>query len=652
MMVRRLRQAMLTVMMLCILCVGSVLAKEDKSGSADEVTVLFTHDIHSHLDEFRNADGKVGGFARLKTLLDEARGSNPATFVFDGGDFSMGTLYQTVYETEAAELTMLGRLGYDATTFGNHEFDYRSEGLSRMFHSALENAGDDPSIVLPKFVSANIDWEKNDTEENRLIRKTLEDYGSTPYTIVEREGVRIGVFGVLGKDAEACAPESGLEFEPIVETSREVVKELEKEKVDMIVCLSHSGTNEEEDKSEDEILAKEVPEIDVIVSAHTHTKLDEYIKSGDTYIVSAGCYGEYLGDLKMTPSEDGRWKLDEYTLHHLDESVTPDAKVNEELDRYKRLVDEEYLSRFDYTFDKVLAENSVAFTQMDRFALEVEEDPLGSIIADAYIYAVEQAEGTDYDKVDVAVVPSGTIRDTLQKGVLTVSDAFNVCSLGIGADRIPGYPLVSVYLTGAELKTAAEIDVSVSPIMTTAQLYPSGLHWTYNPNRMMLNRVTDAALYDDLAPSGGKKAQKLEDDRLYRVVAGLYSAQMLGAVEDTSKGLLKITPKDRDGVAIKDFEKHIIHDKNGAELKEWYALARYLESFEKNGEGISQVPQSYGKTEGRKAEVDSKNIIELVKRPNKFAFIVYGAVLCIILIIALAVRFIIKRRKKKKNMIY
>ena len=649
---RRMRQAMLAVMMLCTLCIGSVLAQDGKSGGSDEVTVLFTHDIHSHLDEFRNADGKVGGFARLKTLLDEERGSNPATFVFDGGDFSMGTLYQTVYETEAAELTMLGRLGFDATTFGNHEFDYRSEGLSNMFHSALENASDDPSIVLPEFVTANIDWEKNDTEDNRLIRKALQDYGSTSYTIVEREGVRIGVFGVLGEDAEACAPESGLEFEPIVETSKEVVKELEKEKVDMIVCLSHSGTNEEEDKSEDEILAKEVPEIDVIVSAHTHTKLDKYIKSGDTYIVSAGSYGEYLGDLKMTPSEAGRWKLDEYTLHHLDESVAPDEKVNEELDTYKKLVNEEYLSRFDYTFDKVLADNSVAFTQMDRFALEVEEDPLGSIIADAYVYAVEQAEGADYDKVDVAVAPSGTIRDTLQKGALTVSDAFNLCSHGIGADRIPGYPLVSVYLTGAELKTAAEIDVSVSPIMTTAQLYPSGLHWTYNPNRMMLNRVTETALYDDLAPSKEKKAQKLKDDRLYRVVAGLYSAQMLGAVEDTSKGLLKITPKDKDGAEIKDFEKHIIHDKNGAELKEWYALARYLESFDKSAEGISQVPQSYGQTEGRKEEVDSKNIIDLVKQPNKFAFIVYGAVIGIILLIALAVRFIIKRRKKKKNMIY
>ena len=649
---KRMRQAMLAVIMLCTLCVGSVLAKDgENGGKADEVTVLFTHDMHSHLDEFKTADGMVGGFAKLKTALDERRAENPATFVFDGGDFSMGTLYQTIYETEAAELTMMGRLGYDATTFGNHEFDYRSQGLSNMFYSALENAGNDPSVTLPQFVSANIDWEKNDSKENKIIKKALEDYGSTPYTVIERGGVRVGVYGVLGEDAEECAPESGIDFDSIVDASKEVVKELKKEDVDMIVCLSHSGTDEDRSKSEDEILAEEVPEIDVIVSAHTHTKLDEYIKSGDTYIVSAGCYGEYLGDLTMTPSDNGRWELEEYALHHLDESVEPDESVTSELDTYKKLVNEEYLSRFNYTFDKVLAENDVAFTQMDVFASELKEDPLGSIIADSYVYAVKQAEGEDYEKVDVSVAPSGTIRDTLQKGNLTVSDAFNICSLGIGADRIPGYPLVSVYLTGAELKTAAEIDVSVSPIMTTAQLYPSGLHWTYNPNRMMLNRVTDVALYDDLS-GGEKKAQELEDDRLYRVVAGLYSAQMLGAVEDTSKGLLKITPKDKDGNEIKDFEKHIIHDSNGAELKEWYALASYLESFDKNEEGISQIPASYEKAEGRKTEVDSKNIVELIKQPNKFAFIVYGVIILIILLIVLIVRFIIKRRKKKKNVIY
>lgn len=648
---KRMLSAMLAVMLLCTLCVSSVLA-EDKNGAKDEVAILFTHDLHSHLDEFKTKKGTVGGFARLKTVLDEKRAENPAAFVFDGGDFAMGTLYQTIYETEAAELTMLGRLGFDATTFGNHEFDYRSEGISQMLQSAIENEKNDPTITLPQFLSANIDWEKNDSKGNRLVKKALDDYGSTPYTVIEREGVRIGVFGVLGEDAESCAPESGISFEPIVKASKEMVEQLEKEDVDMIVCLSHSGTHEEKDKSEDEILAEEVPEIDVIVSGHTHTKLDEYIKTGDTYIVSAGSYGEYLGELQLTRAEDGRWEFKKYKLNHLDESVIPDESVNKELETYKKLVDEEYLSRFDYTFDKVLAENNVSFSQMSKFAEKLKEDPLGSIIADSYVYAVQQAEGEKYEKVDAAVAPSGTIRDTLQKGSLTVSDIFNVCSLGIGADRIPGYPLVSVYLTGEELKTAAEIDVSVSPMMTTAQLYPSGLKWTYNPNRMILNKVTEVKLVDDVPYTSAKKEQTIDDDRLYRVVAGLYSAQMLGAVEDTSKGLLKITPKDKDGNKIEDFEKHIVYDANGAELKEWYALAAYMESFDKNEDGISQVPEHYAGAEGRKVEVDSRSIGELLKKPNKFAFIVYGIIILLIVVITIIVRFIIKRRKKKKTMVY
>ena len=118
---RRVRSAVLAVLMLCSLSVGSVVAGEiSQAQDPGEVTILFTHDIHSRLDEYKvqgaGASGEnkgeetvfEGGFARLKTKMDERRAENPKTFVFDAGDFSMGTLYQTIYETQAAELTMLG----------------------------------------------------------------------------------------------------------------------------------------------------------------------------------------------------------------------------------------------------------------------------------------------------------------------------------------------------------------------------------------------------------------------------------------------------------------------------------------------------------------------------------------------------------------
>ena len=653
---KRLKALVLSVLLLFSVCAVPVSAqgvKESDRTDGKEVQILFTHDMHSHLDSYKAVkNGEqvvIGGFAKLKTMVDEKRAGHGATFLVDGGDFSMGTLYQTIYETNAPALTLMGKLGYDATTFGNHEFDYRSQGLANMLHAAVEQSKKDPDLKLPALLSANIDWEKNTSDDNRLVKEAMEAYGSTPYTIIERDGVRVGIFGILGEDADACAPESGLEFEDIIETSKKVVEALKKEQVDLILCLSHSGTMEDEKKSEDELLAKEVPEIDVIISGHTHTVLDQPIQCNDTYVVSAGSYCENLGELHLRQKEDGRWQMDTYVLNPLDASVKDDTEITKQLAVYKQLVNETYLSRFGYTFDQVLAKNTVEFTQMDTFALEHKEDPLGSIISDSYIYAVQQAEGADYEKVYVTFSPSGSIRDTFQKGAVTVSDAFNVSSLGIGADRIPGYPLVSVYLTGKELKTAAEIDVSISPkIMPAAQLYPSGLHWTYNPNRMLLNRITDVEFVIDVPYTEGKEREVVEDDKLYRVVAGLYSAQMLGAIEDSSKGLLKITPKDKNGNVIEDFEKYIIRDENGSEIKEWYALASYLESFEPDQDGTSMIPAHYEAPEGRKEKIDSCNIIELLKKPNKFAFMVYGAIGVLVVIIVVIVRVIRKRRKRKK----
>lgn len=647
---KRICSILLATVMLLGIMAGSVSAEETPKEKG-EVSLLFSHDLHSHLDVTYTNEGESGGFGKIETCIEEAKKENPATFLFDAGDFSMGTLYQTIYESHAPELVMLGRLGYDATTFGNHEFDYRAEGVANMLDSALRTAEEDESLKLPAFVSANIDWSKNVDEDDKKIKDALERYGSSPYTIIEREGVRIGVFGVMGKDSEACAPESGLEFDDIIETSKEVVKELQKEQVDMIVCLSHSGTWEKKEDSEDELLAEAVPEIDVIVSGHTHSTIEEPIVYDHTYIVSSGCYGVNLGQLNLVPDKDGRWKIKDYILHPLDEKVETDEKVTDELAVYKKAVEENYLNHFGYTFDQVLAYSPFDFTPIEEFAVEHREDTLGSLISDSYIYAVEQAEGDAYENVDFAVVASGVVRESFEEGNITVSDVFNVSSLGIGADRIPGYPLVSVYLTGKELRIAAELDASVSPIMTTAQLYPSGMVWTFNPHRMLLNKVTEVSMVTDVDPVTGKGTKKeIEDDKLYRVVSGLYAAQMLGAVEDTSYGILSLTPKDKDGNPIENYEEHIIHNTStGEEVKEWSALASYLASFEENADGTPQIPDRYEKPEGRKVVEDSRNIIDLVKNPNKYFFAIIGIVLFIIVVVALVIVLIIKLIRKRRK---
>lgn len=613
-----------------------------------KVDVIFTHDTHSHLNSFTTiVDGEkseVGGFARIKTVIDEKKADNPNTLVLDGGDFSMGTLVQTVYESEAAEIRMLGEIGCDVTTLGNHEFDYRSKGLANMLESAAAS-GD----KLPELVLCNVDWdameEKGLSDGQKLIAEGFEDYGIKDYVMLKKGDVNIAVIGVFGTDALACAPTCELLFQDPVEAVKETVKEIQaKEKADMIVCVSHSGTWEDEDKSEDEILAKSVPELDLIVSGHTHTDLDEPIVHGDTYIVSTGEYAKKIGSMSMEQKEDGRWEMKEYELIPITTSIPADEATQTKVDGFMEAVDSEYLSQFGYTQKQVLARNTIEFSSLYDLEYEHTEHNLGNIMSDAYRYAVTNAEDYDGKPVDVAVVPSGTIRDTYAVGDITVESVFNSFSLGIGADGVPGYPLISVYLTGEELKTAAEIDASVSDFMTTARLYMSGLNFNFNPNRMILNKVTDSYLVD----MDGNKIE-LEDDKLYRVVADLYSGQMLSAVTDASHGILSIVPKYEDGTPIEDFEDVIITE-NGKELKAWEAIAGYMESFEdSDGDGIADVPEEYRKPQGRKVVEDSKDIGDLVKNPNKYTAIIIGAVVAVIVVIVLIILLIRKLVKRKKE---
>lgn len=609
------------------------------------VDVMFLHDTHSHLNEFatvENGQSQVlGGFAKLKTLINRQKEENPDTLLLDAGDFSMGTLIQVVYEEEASEIRMLGDLGMDATTLGNHEFDYKAKGLSNMLNNAVASGDRLPALVL-----CNVDWEGMEeaglTEDQQLLQDAFENYGVTEYVMVEKNGVNIAITGVIGLDSLDCVPNCPLMFQNPVDAVAETVAEIQaNEEADMIVCVSHSGTWDEDDKSEDEILAKEVPALDLIISGHTHTKLNEPIVHGDTYIVSTSEYGKYLGDLTMSRKDDGRWQMDSYELIPVDTSIEPDAATQEKVDALMDMVDSKYLEQYGYTKDQVLCTNEISFADSSATATLHTEVNLGSIMADAYTYAVENMSDTDTHPVDVAVVPSGTIRDTYALGDITIENVFNSFSLGIGADEIPGYPLISVYLTGAELKTAAEIDASISDLMTTARLYTDGLYWHYNPNRMILNKTTDVYLCDS-----NEQRVELEDDKLYRVVTDFYSSQMLGSVTDMSYGLLSIVPKDANGVPIEDYNDAIVMA-GDQELKAWVAIASYMESFEDtDGDGIGNVPAKYGTMEGRKVVEDSKNLGDLLKNPNKFFFIILALVLVVLLVVVLIVRLLWKLVKR------
>ena len=368
--------------------------------------------------------------------------------------------------------------------------------------------------------------------------------------------------------------------------------------------------------------------IDVIISGHTHTKLDEAIVVNGTAIVSAEDYGRNLGVLKLT--RDG--ELKSYQLIPVDETVAEDPTIAAMVENYKTAVEEDYLSKYGYTFDQILVYNPYTFDTVGQVYATQHESTLGNLFSDAYKTAVERITGK---KVDVALTAAGVIRATMPIGNVTVSDVFNAASLGVGTEG----ELIAIYITGKDLKNAIELDASVQPMMTSAQLFMSGVEYSFNTNRMIFNKVD----YAKLRNADGTLSA-IEDDKLYHIVAGMYMGQMLGSVEETSMGILTVTPRDAEGnpIATEDLVNYVVKDENGNPVKEWYAIASYLDAM-----GV-EMDADYRQTDGRKVVYASLNPVDLLRNANLFTYIVLALILVVIAAITLVTVAIVKRIKKKK----
>lgn len=614
----------------------SVHTNVSAANSNYDVTILFTHDLHSHLLPSVSEDGgEYGGYARLMTVINQQKEKHPDAILVDGGDFAMGSLFQSAYTTSAIELRMMGAIGYDVTTFGNHEFDYLPKGLVSMLNAAV-NSGD----RLPQIVNSNY-WPAVDNNliDPAVYTKALNDYGVKEYTIIERNGVYFAVFGIFGFDAEDCAPNSGMVLADPVTTAQKTVDKAvsyckETYNFDpVVICLSHSGTSGGE--GEDYELAKAVNGIDVIISGHTHTTLKEPIVVNDTYIVSASEYGKNLGVVNLSYVPGAPVSLNSYELIPVDENVSEDERIAALVENYKTTVETDYLANYGVEYDEIVVNNPYQFENVKTIKSTSHETAVCNIFSDAYKWAAEKVTGKT---VDMALTAAGVVRESLPKGDVTVADVFNAASLGVGTEG----ELVSVYITGKELKTAMEIDASVQPLMSSAQLYCSGVEYSFNTNRMIFNKVDYSMLRRD-----DGTLEKIEDDKLYHVVTGMYCGQMLGAVEETSFGLLSVVPKDENGnpIAISDLADYVIRDENGVPLKEWYAITSYLQEMG------GTMDSRYAQTDGRKVVYSSLNPVKLLSNANMFTYILIGVIVLLVLIVVLIVKLVKRIRRKRNNKI-
>ena len=651
---------------LCALPAGAV--TDDCTQETNVTTILFTHDLHSHfLPQPTAAGGESGGYARLKTVIDGERAMNPDALLVDGGDFSIGSLIQTLYTTQAAELRTMGAMGYDAVTIGNHEFDHKGTGFAEMLNSA--KAAQQAAVelllvdarpledmdayrerfgpvtpVLPTLLEANY-APADDNQDRAFIRSAMEDYGVTDCMTLERGGVTYGLFGLMGVDSDECAPTSGFTRTDAAKAAKRCVETLKGEGAEIIVCLSHSGTGDSLASSEDEELAKAVDGIDVIVSGHTHSTLAEPLVVNDTYIVSSGPYCQNLGSLTFSWDDGGEKRLLDYRLIPIDETVAENPEIAGLVEQWKDMVGETYLARYGLTYDEVLTHTDCDLTTPASAVQE--NNGLGTLVSDAFLWADRTLDAAYADSPHtVSVTADGVLRANLPAGDLTVAMAFDVLSMGVGEDGTSGFPLVAVYLTGKELKAVMEVDASVTPIMPAAQLYMSGAKYAFNTKRMFFNRVYDAALTDvTFDESGTGNAYEIDDNALYRVVTGMYSAQMLGTVKSKSMGLLSLEPKQANGTPVTDFADCILYDANGNELKEWYALAAYLEQFGEDG-----LPDRYAApANGCKQVSDSFAPGQLLAGWNGITWAVLGIVLLILVLIHLLIRSLRRRSGGKSR---
>jgi 5'-nucleotidase len=515
-------------------------------------TILHTNDTHSafigmgpasdYSPFTLNDDNTRGGFARLATLIaqrKEARKNQGPVLILDAGDYTMGTPFGAATREIGGELQLLSRMGYDATTFGNHDFDFGPDGLGEAIGAAVK-AG-----RVPPVLASNTNIAGSDATLARL-QGLARDGAVRRHLVIERGGIRFGIFGVLGKEAIFYTTGAGaVSFSDAIEVAKEMVTLLrETEKVDVVICLSHGGLERDKDgrysDGDDVRLAKAVPGIDVVVGGHSHTALQEAIIVNDrTPVVQAGVSAEYLGELVVT-LDGGKLTVNSYELHPIDDSIAGNRPMADQIDAFKKVVTADVFASRGYSIDQplVVVPRDIPNTFTDIPA----STPLANLITDAF----RKATGADIGFTANGLMRAGFTRG--KSGVQTVYDVFAVAPLGAGVvDPTAGSALVTAWFTGQELKHLLEFLLIDNPAHP-GEYFPrsSGMRFRYDPSRPMFDVVTAIEIGD---LDRGYRAIDIagKSQRLYSLTCPLYFGLIAVAIPQYTKGKLTLVPKNKQG---------------------------------------------------------------------------------------------------------
>lgn len=525
-------------------------------GGERTVVLLHTTDEHSALlaigpeaDDYQGAGTGAGllagGAARRSTLLQaqraQARAAGAAAFTFSAGDTFTGTLFQAAGLTVATEYRALAALGYDAATFGNHEFDNGPAYLAGMIGAAQARAG------MPALVASNIHFAEGDGGLQAL-------YGPRgairPSLVLTRDGVRIGVLGCLGHNAAGDAvgkdPVTFTAGAALYQELAAAAQDLRQHgNVDLVVLLAHAGTDPDQPAlGESHQIALNVPGIDVVLSGHSHVRVPPYtvtnaVDQRPVVIVEPGWDGSQVARvvLRVGAGRNPSVQLlaGPSALLDVTDALAPDPAL-------KPLVDEAIAtleaapewpgagqSMLERTLTAIVGEpvsddpavlGDLWFRPLGHTAFDLprvlrQESGALRLAADAFLAASSQVpDGKPAWMPEVGLTAYGIVHDGLHQGYtgqITLADAFRTCPGALFPDlaghATPGNPLVRVAVPLAELKLAFEITALTPDLdVNGADLFmlPAGASFQYdrslppidlaNPTDPTRGRVTRIAL--------------------------------------------------------------------------------------------------------------------------------------------------------------
>ncbi len=634
------------------------------AGKTEELyfCILHTNDMQSALIPHSPAvdyhpeeeDSTVGGFARLATAVDEIRENkmkeSEPVLLFDAGDFLGGTAFSWLAPRGyAAELTIMQNIGYNAVAIGNHEYDYGPDVLAQYLVQAGYPEAHQKTLILASNTEAPLN--------HPLVARSL--YRDTGMFELENS-LKVGVFGLIGKDAILSIGETGdVQFLDQHEAARQAIAELKEQGANIIVGITHSGVDEDRE------LARDVRGIDVIVGGHSETVLYKPVLEGNTIIVQAGSRGRYLGQLELAYNfNTGTVRVrneenDRPFLIPIDDSFVCNPEIDALVREYTLILNAYINEMTGGRFDDVM--NTVAKSDFVLSNLPpLNETPLGNFVTDAMRMVTQEVTG---NRVDIAGQASGCIRTNIVPGTMEHSggnisfyEIVTATGMGHGRDGYPGCPIVSVYLTGEEVRRLLEV-LTLLPEFMGDYSFPqfSGLRYSYNPaNAVFLTipfinlpipttlAVTTVELYtgDGIQPVNGEQYVSLNhgDDKLYHVVTDGYllfvSSRVTAMLPEVG-----IVPKNANGEPVppERYDELIVHQADGTELKVWEAVVIYAADQLPGVDGTPQIPDYY---EG------------VVGRINKiWTFPLVGWLLLILAVIGATIIFVVFRRRKHKGAI-